>query len=253
MDSCDPLVDAVAGEGRISEPGADGTPPAPPQRPSRPMPAAVRLRFDRKAGWPPVLEGDTKKCCLPHAATGIGFDPAAQRRSRDAALCDPEVRSLLNGRWETLGVYLVWNRDPQCEAGLRVQVCFFNYTCNQLIEVAVDDGAVSGIRVGESFQHPEAPVEMAQAIGLARAHPAIRNCVANLDAHAILSVPMDASAPNYRHRCLLVIFTEPYDPHREAPVKFSALVDLCDQTVAAFGECACADEQYDPHRAPRQT
>jgi hypothetical protein len=42
-----------------------------------------------------------------------------------------------------------------------------------------------------------------------------------------------------------VIFTEPYDPHREVPAKFSALVDLCDQTVAAFGECACADEQQD--------
>lgn len=60
---------------------------------------------------------------------------------------------------------------------------------------------------------------------------------------------MDASAPNYRHRCLLVIFTEAYDAHREVPAKFSALVDLCDQAVIAYGECACCDEKPDPNRA----
>ncbi|PLP97417.1 hypothetical protein CYJ10_26590 [Cupriavidus pauculus] len=148
-----------------------------------------------------------------------------------------------------MGAYLVSNRDVRREVDLRILVCFFNYTRNQLIEVTVDDGTVSKIRVGESFQHPEAPIEMAQAIGLARAHPKIRGCVAHLEAHAILSVPMDASAPSYRHRCLLVIFTELNDPHREVPAKFSALVDLCDQTVVAFGECACCDEKDDRSHA----
>lgn len=253
IDLPNPLLNAVAAEGRITEVASDAsTHPAKLKPASRLAPSAVKLRFDQTAGWPPVLQGNTKKCCIEHAATGIRFDSVAQRISRDVALRNGEVRSLLKGRWETLGAHLVSNRDVRGEVDLRVQVCFFNYTRNQLIEVTVDDGAVSKIRTGESFQHPEAPIEMAQAIGLARAHPKIRGSVPHLEAHAILSVPMDASAPNYLHRCLLVIFTEPYDPHREVPAKFSALVDLCDQTVVAFGECACCDENDECNRSSHQ-
>jgi hypothetical protein len=50
---------------------------------------------------------------------------------------------------------------------------------------------------------------------------------------------MDASVANYRHRCLLVMYTEQDDPHRELPILFSALVDLCEQRVLAFGDCHC--------------
>jgi hypothetical protein len=80
---------------------------------------------------------------------------------------------------------------------------------------------------------------MAQAIAIARAHPEVGRQVGELDAHAILSIPADLAGPNYGHRCLLVMFTEPDDPHRELPVLFSAVVDLCEQRVLAFGPCPC--------------
>lgn len=239
VDPHNPLLGAATARGRIAEaPGVGEAHDAIPKRVLRRDP--VKLRFDQHAGWPPVLEGESR-CCLERSPSQFVFDATLQRASRDVALRDAEVRSCLKGRSELLGVYLVASRDKPSNGDLRVEVCFFNYTRNQLLEVTVEGDTVTKIRIGESFQHPEAPIEMAQAIGLARAHPKIRHCVADLEAHAILSVPMDASAPNYKHRCLLVMFTEPNDRHRELPVKFSALVDLCDQAVVAFGECACGD------------
>jgi hypothetical protein len=115
----------------------------------------------------------------------------------------------------------------------------YNYTANELIEAFVEDGVVTSVRCGEPYEHPESPVEMAQAIGLASAHPQIRDKVKGLAAHAILRVPLDPSVPNYKHRCLLVMYTQQDDPYRELPVLLSALVDLCEQRVLVFGDCPC--------------
>ncbi len=207
----------------------------------------VRLEYDQAAGWPPKLSGGKQQQCLTSSRTEVSFDLQAQHDYRKVALKHAEVVSHLAGRWETLGVHLVSHRDTPCQIDTRARVCFFNYTSNKLIEAYVEDGVVTSVRMGESYQHPEAPVEMAQAIALARVHPDIKDVVESLSAHAILRVPMDPSAPSYRHRCLLVMFTDQDDEHRELPVLFSALVDLCEQRVLAFSSCSCSSDVGQNH------
>jgi hypothetical protein len=244
LDDHDPLRGATLVDGQLSKVAEEDCESVRiPQRISDAAARAARsLRFDQSVGWPPQLVGASCQCLPARSLSGVGFNSDVQRASRALALQHPEVKVHLKGRCETLGVHLLLNHDKQCPGPLRTQVCFFNYTLNRLIEVTVEGDAITKVRLGESFQHSEAPIEMAQAIGLARAHPDIRGRVRGLEAHAILSVPMDASSPNYKHRCMLVMFTAENDVHRELPVKFSALVDLCDQTVIAHGECTCGDD-----------
>jgi hypothetical protein len=108
----------------------------------------------------------------------------------------------------------------------RVRVYLFNYTSNHLVEVSVEDEHVVSVTLRASHEYPEAPIEMAQAIALARAAPELRDKAKTMAAHAILQVPDDPHGPSYAHRCILVMFTENDDPHRELPVQYSAMVDL---------------------------
>jgi hypothetical protein len=201
--------------------------------------AKIRLEFDQAIGWPPKLARASERQCLPAARAIKLFDLQAQRDCLDVALRHQEVRSYLVGRWETLNVHLEARRDTPCNVELHAKVSFYNYTSNRLVEVCLQDGVVTVVNIGKSYQHPEASIEMAHAIALARAHPEIRDQVASLTAHAILSVPMDPTSSNYLHRCLLVMFTDKDDAYRELPVLFSALVDLCEQRVVASGTCPC--------------
>lgn len=207
--------------------------------------ANVRLEYDRFAGWPPKLRGHEQQQCLTASRADVTFDVEAQRRCREAALKHPEVVSNLVGRWETLGIHLVAHKDLACHVDYRARVCFYNYTTRLLVEAFIEDGVVTRVSASDSHAHPEAPIEMAQAIGLARAHPKLRREVENLAAHAILSISTDPAAPGYKHRCLWVMFTERDDVQREAPVLFTALVDLCDQRVIAPGKCSCCPDAGD--------
>jgi hypothetical protein len=213
--------------------------------------AAVRLEFDGEAGWPPKLAGGERAQCLIPSQPASVFTLELQRQFLSAARKDPQVSERLTGRWETLGVHSVASRDRPSQVEHRAQVHFYNYTTNQLIVVTVDDGVVSDVRTGQSHQHPEAPVEVAQAIGVARSDPRLKTLVDGLLAHAILYVPSDPASPGYGHRCLHVMFTEPSEIHREVPVLYAAIVDLCDQRVVAAGNCPCvadAARNLQPHR-----
>ena len=89
-------------------------------------------------------------------------------------------------------------------------------------------------------EYPESPIEMAQAVALARVAPNIKILVKEMVADAILQVPDDPHSPSYGHRCILVMFTDIDDPHRELPVQYSAMVDLRLQKVLAAGPTPCA-------------
>jgi hypothetical protein len=206
----------------------------------------VRLEFDQEAGWPPRLKGGSEARCLAGAGARSTFSLEDQVALRDVALCDARVRELLDGRWELLGIHQISVRETDCgcRTGGRVRACFYNYSSNKLVDVFFKAREITSIQIGEPHQHPEAHVEMAQAIALAKAHPQIGPRVGELDAHAILRVPNDPAGPSYLHRCLLVIFTEPYDSHRESREKYSALVDLCEQRVVARGSCSCDREDF---------
>jgi hypothetical protein len=110
---------------------------------------------------------------------------------------------------------------------------------NQLIEACVDDEKVTSVSFKQPHEHPESPIEMAQAIALARAHPELGAKVKDLQAHAILQVCDDLRNASFGHRSMLVMFTEEADPHRELPVKWSALVDLNLQTLLTWGKAPC--------------
>jgi hypothetical protein len=96
------------------------------------------------------------------------------------------------------------------------------------------------VEIRASHECPASPLEMAQAIALARAAPGISGEVQALDAHAILQIPDAPEMPSHGHRCILVMFTEiDRDPDRELPVLFSAMVDLMAQQVLRAGPADC--------------
>ena len=110
---------------------------------------------------------------------------------------------------------------------------------NHLIDVQMRDGQVERVTKQPSHAHPEAPVEMAQAVTIARNDPKLKSLVQKLDARAILQTP-DPSSPYKDDRCLLVMFTDAPDEHLEREVLYSALVNLNLQKVISSGEAPCS-------------
>jgi hypothetical protein len=196
-------------------------------------------QIDIAAGWPPRIQGGTDVRASEVFSSRSHFTVRDQRASLQAALDHPEVDHLLEGRWEVLGCHLVHERATRRQLRHRVRVCLFNYTDNQLIEVYVENGVACRVRLGEAHQHPESPIEMAQAIALARGVPEIEEATRSLSAHAILQIPPRNHGPSNGHRCMLVMFTEVDDPHLERPVLYSAMVDLRLQRVLYAGAAKC--------------
>jgi hypothetical protein len=193
-----------------------------------------------KGGWPPRVLGATDVRQADSVSSRRYFTLHDQRLSLEAALAHPDVPDLLHGRWEVLGCDLVCERGMPRHVRHRVRVCLFNYTNNDLVEIYVEDGLAVSVTLRAPHEYPEAPIEMAQAIALARAVPELQATVKNMTAHAILQVPDDPHGPSYAHRCILVMFTDNDDPHRELPVQYSAMVDLRLQRVLASGPTPCA-------------
>jgi hypothetical protein len=202
-------------------------------------------QIDVTLGWPPRILGATNARMVDSVSSESYFTVHDQRRSLQVALAHPEVRDLLNGRWEVLGCDLVRERGTSTQERHRARVCLFNYTTNRLIETYVADGCVLSVALRAPHEYPEAPIEMAQAIALARAHPQLQDEVRDLAAHAILQVPHDPHGPSYGHRCIWVMFTDQADRHRESPVRYSAMVDLRLQTVLAAGPTPCSADSPD--------
>ena len=203
---------------------------------------AMFRQLETRDGWPPRLKGRMKRQPVLASAASVAFGVQEQQARLRVALRHAAVRERLQGRWETLGCHLLSHKTPHGEEVERVRVCLFNYTTNELIEVLLENGAVCSVAINETHEHPESPVEMAQAIAIARAHPELSKFVDWMDAHAILRVRLDPHAPGYRHRCMHVMFTAPGDPDQEKPVLVSALVDLRIGAVIAFGTTPCGEQ-----------
>jgi hypothetical protein len=170
------------------------------------------------------------------------FNVKTQRQYLAEALRHPEVKDLLRGRWEVLGCHRVHHKDHDARA-FRARVCLFNYTENYLVEVYVQDGVVESVCKKPSHAHPEAPIEMAQAIMIAKNDPELKKKTEGLVAHAILQTP-DPESPYKNHRCFRVMFTKEADPYVEVSALFSALVDLNLQYVVTSGKCNCSQEVH---------
>lgn len=214
-----------------------------PARKSEPHPSD---RIDINAGWPPRRLGMTDVRMLAGASSSRHFTLDDRRASVQAALAHPDVPDLLQGRWEVLACNLVCEKSAPRHVTHRVRVSLFNYTTNTLIEICVEDRVAISVELKESHVYPEAPIEMAQAISLARGAPELKGLVEDLAAHAILQVPTDPHGPSFRHRCILVMFTDKNDPHRELPVRYSAMVDLRLQRVLRAGPSSCGCENKTP-------
>ena len=201
---------------------------------SRPGPEKTPAdEIDIEAGWPPRVPRAIKLRAIMPSSSPRHSTVHDRLRATKTALAHREVSERLSGRWELLGCH------QECRRGgaLELRVAVFNYTSNELIEACVVDDRVTSVAIRDAHEHPESPVEMAQAIGLARSDPAIADLVREMDAHAILQVPEDTESAG--HRCMLVMFTDRADPHRELPVRYSALVDLALQKVIVSGPSPC--------------
>jgi hypothetical protein len=196
--------------------------------------------YDQDAGWPPRVKGCKDVARVAPLRFETPFPPRLQRQYVDAALRHPEVKAMLHGRSELLGCHLVSHKHRRSR-GHCVRVCFANYTEKHLVEVYLRELKVESVAERPNHAHPEAPIEMAQAIALARKDPELSAAVAQLEAHAILQVP-NAESPYKNHRCLLVTFTDTNDPHVEREALFAAVVDLNLQKVLKAGRCPCSGD-----------
>lgn len=196
-------------------------------------------QIHERAGWPPRVLGARNERRSETVSSARHFTIRDQRRCLTAALAHPDIVDFLHGRWEVLGCNLVSERDSPRHIRLRVRVYIFNYTSNDLVEVCVEDERAISVTLRPPHMYPESPIEMAQAIALARAAPDLRKIVEGMNAHAILQVPNDPHGTSYGHRCFLVMFTDKDDPHRELPVRYSAIVDLRLQRVLRSGAAPC--------------
>lgn len=190
-------------------------------------------------GWPPKLA----RAMAPRTLTPLRpltvLDHGREHRLRRQALHDPRIQALLGGRWDYLGCHQTEQRNYRNDGALHARLSFYNYTARQAIDVElVNDDIVEIVR-RDDYMPPEGPGEMTQAIAMARADARLRGKVEVLDAHAILQSPADPAHPLCGRRTLWVVFSEPDDPRREMPARFTALVDLTGQQVVWAGAAPC--------------
>lgn len=227
---------------------------------SFPSDAEFFAELDIKAGWPPRFRvrhvekesGESSHHQLKHGPVGAAFVASTRQARIQAAIRSPKVRPQLIGRWSVLGAHRLNVSADAYGDDERVRVCIFNYTRNTLLDVFLTNGAVDEIVQGLAHQHPESAMEVAQAIAIARSHPELGKLVKELVPQGILRVPTHPQSVSRGHRCIEVFFTEPNDPHREARVLFSALVDLTLQQVVSLGSCHCVDSSYESRNEPKR-
>ncbi len=225
-----------------------------------PSDAEFLAELDIEAGWPPRFRvrrvekesGESSHDQLKHGSVGAAFDASTRQARIQAAIRSPKVKPQLIGRWSVLGVHRLNAPTEAYGDDERVRVCIFNYTRNTLVDVFLTNGAVDELVQGLAYQHPESAMEVAQAIAIARSHPELVTRVKELVPQGILRVPTRPESIGCGHRCIEVFFTEPNDPHREARVLFSALVDLTLQQVVSLGSCRCDDKSYGSRNQPNR-
>jgi hypothetical protein len=205
------------------------------------LPAVVHQLYaiNPEDGWPPR----PARALAPRTLTSLRpptvLDRSREHRLRRRALHDPRVQSLLGGRWDYLGCHQTEQRNYRHDGALRARLSFYNYTARHAIDVdMVNDDIVEVVR-RDDYMPPEGPGETKQAIAMARADARLRGKVEALDSHAILQSPADPAHPLRGRRILWVVFSEPDDPRRELPARFTALVDLTEQEVLWAGEAPC--------------
>jgi hypothetical protein len=202
-------------------------------------PRRSRDQVDINAGWPPrILNSTAVHGGLIIASTRY-CTVEDRRQLLQKALADADVAEFLTGRWEVLGCHIVAERATQRVMQNRAKVYIFNYTDNFLVEVCVEDSGVVSIEKREAYEHPAAPIEMAQAISIARADPSLRESVSELDGHAILQVQTNPHLPSFQHRCIYVTFTDRDAESSELRQRYFAMVDLRTQCVIASGAGCC--------------
>jgi hypothetical protein len=114
-----------------------------------------------------------------------------------------------------------------------------NYEIGEMLRIQVEDGQVTGVQSAGVHEYPESPLEVRDAVALARLDPAIAESVRDLDAHAILHVPTQEAELRNFGRYVWVTFTERDEPTRQLPAKFVALVDVGAARVSRSGPAAC--------------
>lgn len=201
--------------------------------------------FNSRVGWPPTILNEERVHCIHSYPADYTFTRKEQRENLNEAINNPEVRKLLNGRWETLGCHLVSQGDQYSGQEIKVRICLFNYTTNQLIEIYLENKVVVSVSIREPHEHPESRIEIVQAMGIIESNPELQSKIKGLEGNAILRVPSDPHGPSYNHRCMHVIYTLKDDRYKELPVLFSALVDLTLQKVIAYATTPCGEEKND--------
>ena len=193
-------------------------------------------------GWPPKLARAVAPRTLTPLRPLTVLDRSREARLRRRALHDPRIQALLGGRWEYLGCHQTDQRSYRHDGALHARLSFYNYTARYAIDVDLVNDDIVAVARRDDYMPPEGPSEMAQAIATARADARLRGKVESLDSHAILQSPADPAHPLRGRRILWVVFSEPDDPRREMPARFTALVDLTEQDVLWAGEAPCRRE-----------
>lgn len=209
------------------------------------LPAVVHHLYaiNPEDGWPPKLALAMGQRTLTPLRPATVLDRRREARLRHHALQDPRVQALLGGRWDYLGAHQTEQRNYRHDGALHVRLSFYNYTARHAIDVHVVDDDIVEVRRLDHYMPPEAPNEIRQAIAMACADARLKGKVDALDSHAILQSPTDPAHPLRGRRILWVVFSEPDDPRREMPARFTALIDLTEQKVVSAGEAPCRGDR----------
>jgi hypothetical protein len=173
-------------------------------------------------------EGETPAVSTP---LPFSFDAARIEEFRRAAEADVGVKKLL-------GPHFTYIRLDQAELpkgqelaeAYEADVTFFNYTALKAVKVRMKNGAVVDADFSDEWPN-EGKEEIAEAVRIARRAPQLAGKIADLEAGAMVAVPVTGNEAWIGRRVLDVKFFTPVT----TVTHYYALVDMSSKTVIFAG------------------
>jgi len=209
------------------------------------VPQVAKQDFtDKSQGFPPKAKDRTNlsRVAVQELQTGLTDTLAAQ--TREAALQDAQVRSLLGARFAYITVDELEPEKGQTldtSAGLVTRVTFFSYANNAAVYVRMNGLKVESSTKVDGFQPPEGREEIKAAVALASRDDNLANKLQGLTGRAILSYTPEGQ-PGYGHRVMRVTFRS---GDEDVP-RYFAMVDLTDQRVLSTGAVGQDNKEQKP-------
>lgn len=206
-------------------------------------------KFDRKAGWPPKAGGN---CSAENTSIREVSkpDPAIYHRVTKLALKSKEFQLAVGDRFMHYGTHLLDRNDHKLfqdehdvMSKAHFHILFFSYSYNKVVEVFTTTNEILTVRDNIEIHLPEIAREIEIAIDMASCHKNLSGRVEGLKADAMLEPVYTQDHPSFGNRVYRVMFSEPYNVHKESPLLYTATVDMNRQVLIDADECNCGKNE----------